>query len=319
MTAVKSVPAPPRSRFEANVCRQPALVRAALSAPAPAWFKPPRGRKIFLVGVGTNHHAARIAAWLWSRAGLDARAVHSHDFVSRPYRLGPGDLGVFLSHRGSRSYTVQAEAAARRAGAETVIVTAEGSAWKAPRRLTSGPLEDTGAFTQSFTTTLAWLLRWPARPALLAPFARMENSLRWGPAFPEIRPDADVVLIGDGLREWIACEIALKLQETAHARARAFGLEEFLHGPCVSVGAGSVVIGFTSAREPRWNAARGYLAEIEVPFVEARSEDWLAQILWGQRLTIAACRGLGIDPDLLRGDDPRYVAARERLRFAPAR
>jgi len=303
------------SRFEANVYRQPALVRAALAARAPAWLKPPRGRKSFLVGVGTNHHAARIAAWLWSRAGLDARAVHSHDFVSRPYRLGPGDLGVFLSHRGSRSYTVKAEAAARRAGAQTVIVTAEGSRWTGPRRLATGPLEDTGAFTQSFTTTLAWLLRWPAKPALLAPFRRIDASLRWGPAFPKIGRSTDVVLIGDGLREWIACEIALKLQETAHARARSFGLEEFLHGPCVSVGAGTVVIAFSSAKEPRWNAARRYLAKIEVPLVEARSEDWLAQVLWGQRLTVAACRALGIDPDLLRGDDPRYLAAREFLRF----
>jgi glucosamine--fructose-6-phosphate aminotransferase (isomerizing) len=303
------------SRFEANVHRQPALVRAALDARAPAWLKPPRGRKSFLVGVGTNHHAARIAAWLWSRAGLDARAVHSHDFVSRPYRLSPGDLGVFLSHRGSRSYTVKAEAAARRAGAETVIVTAEGSKWNGPRRLATGPLEDTGAFTQSFTTTLAWLLRWPAKPALLAPFRRIDASLRWGPAFPKIAAGADIVLIGDGLREWIACEIALKLQETAHARARSFGLEEFLHGPCVSVGRGTVVIGFSSAKEPRWNAARRYLAKIEVPLVEARSEDWLAQVLWGQRLTVSACRDLDIDPDLLRGDDPRYLAAREFLRF----
>ncbi len=309
----------PRSRFEANIARQVGLVRDVLAAPAPDWFKPPRGRKTFLVGVGTNHHAARIAAWLWSRAGFDARAVHSHDFVARPYRLEPGDLGIFLSHRGSRSFTVRAEAAARRAGAQTAAVTAAGGVWQAPRRLLTGPLEDTGAFTQSLTTTMAWLLRWPERPALLAPFRRMESSLRWGPAFPKIGPNADVVLIGDGLREWVACEIALKLQETAHARARAFGLEEFLHGPCVSVGAGSVVIGFSSAREPRWNAARRYLAKIQVPLIEACSEDWLAQLLWGQRLTVAVCRGLGIDPDLLRGDDPRYVAAREELAFTPAR
>ncbi|MFX7621017.1 hypothetical protein ABTJ52_21855, partial [Acinetobacter baumannii] len=84
-------------------------------------------------GVGTNHHATRLAAWLWSRAGVDARAVHAHDFVSRPYRLSRGDLGVFLSHRGGRSYTVKAEEMARRGGAETVLVTAAGSPWKGAR------------------------------------------------------------------------------------------------------------------------------------------------------------------------------------------
>ena len=300
------------SRYEANVFAQPELVRAALAAKAPSWMKPPKGRKVFFVGVGTNHHAARLAAWLWSRAGLDARAVHSYDFVARPYRLTRGDLAVFLSHRGSKSYTVQAEALARRAGAETVIVTCAGSPWKSPRRIETGPMENTGAFTQSFTTTMAWLLRWPGKPALLAPFKTMERSLSWGPAFPRVRAETDLVLIGDGLREWVACEVALKLQEAAYVRARSFGLEEFLHGPRVSVGEGSVVVGFSSRKEKRWDAARAYLKTIEVPFVEAASEDWLAQILWGQRFTLDCCRRLGIDPDLLRADDPRYRRALAR-------
>ena len=247
----------PRSRYEANVFAQPNLARAALSSPAPPWLKPPTGRKVFLVGVGTNHHAARLAAWLWSRAGLDARAVHSHDFVARPYRLARGDLAVFLSHRGSKkSYTVSAEALARRDGAETVVVTCAGSPWKSPRRIETGPLENTGAFTQSFTTTMAWLLRWAGKPALLAPFKTMEKSLRWGPPFPRVRPETDLVLLGDGLREWVAREIALKLQEAAYLRARSFGLEEFLHGPRMSVGEGSVVVGFSSRKEKRWSAVR---------------------------------------------------------------
>jgi len=297
------------SRFEANVYAQPGLVNAALKAPAPSWMKRPGARKVFFVGVGTNHHAARLAAWLWSRAGLDARAVHSYDFVARPYRLSRGDLAVFLSHRGGKSYTVSAEAMARRAGAETVIVTCAGSPWKGARRIETGPMENTGAFTQSFTTTMAWLLRWPGKPALVAPFKAMGKSLGWGPEFPRVRPETDLVLIGDGLREWVACEVALKLQEAAYVRARSFGLEEFLHGPRVSVGEGSLVVGFSSRKEKRWDAARRYLKTVEVPFVEAASEDWLAQILWGQRFTIDCCRRMGIDPDQLRADDPRYRRA----------
>lgn len=303
----------PASRFEANVLAQPGLIRAALSAPAPSWMKPPRGRKIFLVGVGTNHHAARLAAWLWSREGFDARAVHAHDFVARPYRLSRGDLAVFLSHRGGKSYTVAGEAMARRAGAETVIVTCAGSAWKAPRRIETGPMEDTGAFTQSFTTTMAWLLRWPARPSLLAPFRRVAASLRWGPPFPRVAAATDLVLLGDGLREWVAAETALKLLETASLRVRSYGLEEFLHGPHISVGKGTVVVGFSSAKEKRWETARRYLKAIQVPFTEAKTEDWLAQILWGQRFAVAACRRLDINPDVLRADEPRYRRARRAL------
>ncbi|HAZ07189.1 MAG TPA: hypothetical protein DCZ01_01410 [Elusimicrobia bacterium] len=302
------------SRYETNVFSQPRLVGAVLSAPLPSWMRPPKGRRVFLVGLGTNHHAARIAAWHWRQAGLDAEAWHSFDFTLQPPRLRRGDLAVFLSHRGSKSFTLQAETLARRAGIETAILTGAASPWKTtPRRVETGPMEDIGAFTQSFTTTMAWLMRWAGASALLAPFRRMDASLRWGPRFPSVRPDTDLVLIGDGPREWVAREAALKLQEAAYLRARAFGLEEFLHGPRISVGVGSVVVGFSSRRQPRWKAVRRYLATIETAFTEAAGEDWLAQVLWAQRFTLECCRRLNIDPDLLRADDPRYRRAREAL------
>ena len=299
------------SRFEANVFAQPELIAKALRAPLPAWMKPPKGRKIFFVGVGTNHHAARIAAWLWSGAGFDARAVHAYDFVSRPYKLSKGDLGVFLSHRGgTKSYTGKAEAKSRRAGADTGAVCGAGAIWKGPsRRLETCELEDTGAFTKSFTTTMVWLLRWAGKPALLAPFPRAGTSLNWGPDSPKVTPDTDLVLLGDGLREWVACETALKLLETAHLRVRAYGLEEFLHGPHISVGKGSLVIGFSTVGETRWDAAHRYLDTIGVPFLDVANADWLAQILWGQRFTVDACRSLGIDPDDLRSSEPAYKKA----------
>lgn len=302
------------SRYERNIFAQPAAVAAALTASAPAWMRRPRARKIFLVGVGTNDNAAHMAAWLWSSVGLDARAVHGHDFVSRPYRLGRGDLGIFLSHGGGRSYTVAAEAMARKAGAETVVVTAQGSPWPgAPRRLETGPREDTRAYTHSYTTTMAWLMRWARTPSLLAPFRRVEASLRWGPAFPAVKPDTDLVLLGDGLREWVAREAALKVLETSYLRVRAYGLEEFLHGPHVSVRRGSVVVGFSTPGVRRWNAARGWLRAVGVPFTEARSADWLAQVLWSQRLALSCCRRLRQDPDRLRGGDPRYKRAKDVL------
>lgn len=301
------------SRYEVNVSRQPALVAAALAAPRPSWMKPPKGRRSFLVGVGTNHHAARIAAWLWRDAGFDAQAWHAFDFAVQPPPMRRGDLGIFLSHRGGKSYTVAAEERTRRAGVETVILTGAGSPWRGARRIETGPMEDTGAFTHSFSTAMAWLLRWPGKPALLAPFKKMKASLLWGPDFPDAGSTTDLVILGDGPREWVAREAALKIQEAASIRARAFGLEEFLHGPHISVGHGSVVVGFSSRRQPRWKALRGYLETIQVPFVEAASDDWLEQVLWAQRFTLSTCRRLGIDPDLLRGDDPRYRRARQRL------
>jgi len=66
-----------------------------------------------------------------------------------------------------------------------------------------------------------------------------------------VGPDTDLVLLGDLEREWVGREISLKLQEAAYLRARPFGLEEFLHGPRISVDAKSSVVAFTS-NEPRW-------------------------------------------------------------------
>ncbi|MDD5303003.1 MAG: hypothetical protein PHS14_07815, partial [Elusimicrobia bacterium] len=169
--------------------------------------------------------------------------------------------------------------------------------------------EDPGAFTNSFTTTMVWLNRGAGKPALLAPFPRAGTSLNWGPDSPKVSADTDLVLLGDGLREWVACETALKLLETAHLRVRAYGLEEFLHGPHISVGPGSLVVGFSTVGETRWDAAHRYLDAIGVPFLDVANDDWLAQILWGQRFTIDSCRRLGIDPDLLRSDEPSYKKA----------
>jgi fructoselysine-6-P-deglycase FrlB-like protein len=307
-----------KSRYELNLLGQARDVAAALAAPKPSWMKPPRGRKVFLVGVGTNDNASHMAAWLWSSAGLDARAVHGHDFTARPYRLGRGDLAVFLSHGGGSSYTVKAEAMARRAGAETVVVTASGSPWPgAPRRLETGRREDTRAYTHSYTTTMAWLMRWSGSPALLAPFKRVPASLRWGPAFPAVRPDTDLVLLGDGLREWVAREAALKVLETSYLRVRAYGLEEFLHGPNVSVGPGSLVVGYSAPGVRRWAAARAWLSGVGARFTEVAGSDWLAQVLWSQRFALACCKRLGQDPDALRGGDRRYAAAARRLKAAP--
>lgn len=302
------------SRYEVNINRQPGLAAMVLAAPRPAWMKPPRGRKTWLVGVGTNHHAARIAAFLWRGAGLEAEAVHSFDFVTSPPRLRRGELALFLSHRGTKSYSLAAERLARRAGLETAALTGEGSPWTGPSRvIETGPMEDTGAFTQSFTATMAWLCRWPGKPSLLAPFRNLEKSLRWGPKFPDLRRAKDLVLLGDGPREWVAREVALKLQEAAYIPCRAFGLEEFLHGPRVSVDRGTLVLAFSSAKEPRWKAPRAYLKTIGVPLLEVPSEDWLAQVVWGQRLTLDACRRAGIDPDALKTDRPRFAAARKAL------
>jgi glucosamine--fructose-6-phosphate aminotransferase (isomerizing) len=320
MSASLKLPVP--SRYELNVYNQPRLIEDILSAPEPAWMARLRRSPIHFVGVGTSRHAAEIARALWKRlVSPRAEALHSFDFARLPQAVGRGDVVVLLSHRGGEgSFTVEAARKAAEAGAVTVAITGQGAKWldELDHRIECCEIEDTGAFTKSFSTTMAWICKWIGDPALLEGVRRACRQLvTAGPAFPKLAKGSDVVLLGDLEREWVAREAALKLQEAAYLRARPFGLEEFLHGPRLSVGRGSVAIGFTGPGEPRWKDARRYLSKIGVPLVEVDGVNlphdaaWLGQVFWGQRLTLDACRRLRIHPDEGRLADPRYRKALE--------
>jgi len=302
------------SRYENNIYLQPRLVNDILEAPRPAWMDELRARPIYFVGVGTSFHLAQIAKALWRRhVSLSAHAVHSFDFARLPQPARQGDVVVLLSHRGTKSYTVESASVARQAGALTVGITGVGSPWKEnlDQRIETCELEDTGAFTKSMTTTLAWIARWINAPELDKVFLDACARIKEGPDFPKISAQTDLVLLGALEREWVAREISLKLQEAAYLRARPFGLEEFLHGPRISVDGASLVVAFSSS-EPRWQTVRDYLKAIEVPFIEVEGS-WLQQLFWGQRLTADVCAQLKIDPDSLRNQDARYKKAREEL------
>ena len=313
------------SKYEKNIALQPELIRRILGAPVPAWMKR-KPKRIFFVGVGTNFHAAQLLRWLWSRrVSADAIAVHSFDFVRSAQPVRPKDVVVLLSHRGGdKSFTVQAGKIAKKLKATTIGVSGQGAEWSAPldHRIETCELEDTGPFTKSFTTTLASIAAWIGDKKLNAELLSACDRIELGPKFPTFAADGDLIFLGDGPREWIAREINLKVQETAYRRTRAFGLEEFLHGPQVSAGEGSFVVAFSS-KDERWQAARDYLRTIEVPLLEVRSDrvglsddggGWLWQIFWGQRLAAEICRWLSVNPDTLRTQDPRYQRAWEALK-----
>jgi len=306
------------SAFEKNLREQPRLVRGLLRGRGPALPRPSRGKTLFLVGTGTNHHAAQLARWFWPRAPFSVQAWSSFDFSRLPARPGPGDVVAILSHRGTKRFSLLALERAQAAGARVALLTAEGApAPKGVAVVSTCAAEETGAYTKSLTTTLACLARWTGSRALTAALVRQAGRLDYGPALPRLSAGADVVLVGDGPGEWAARETALKLFETAHLPVRAFGLEEFLHGPRLSLGRRSMVVGFSRAQEPRWAAARQYLRAVGVRFLEVRAPasaaGWLPQLYWGQRLALTTARALRVDPDALRTDDPRWKRARRAL------
>src|ERR1019366_6437973 len=57
-------------------------------------------------------------------------AAPRFDFARIPQPAGKGDVVVLLSHRGTKSYTVESADAAHKAGAATVGITSVGGPWK---------------------------------------------------------------------------------------------------------------------------------------------------------------------------------------------
>lgn len=297
------------SRFEANIAEQPAIIDEILARPSPAWFGPIRRKPITFIGIGSSLFAAEISAWLWrTLVSPRAWAVNSFDFTRRPQPLARGETAVLFSHSGGRSVTFEAGLAAAKRGAVTIGLTAKGSPWRRGLRyrLETCEKEEIEPFTKSLTAALACVAKLIGEPKLIAGLRRSAAGAGKGPPFPTVRRRADLVVLGDGVREWVARETALKLQEAARLPARAYGLEEFLHGPRFSVGPKTLVVAFADRPEKRWGAARTLLGRARIPFIEVlaqgpTSSAWLGQLFWGQRFTAHACRQLGADPDLPRG------------------
>ena len=70
------------------------------------------------------------------------------------------------------------------------------------------------------------------------------------------------VIIGDLIREAVAHEVALKISETCYIPVRSFGLEQFLHGPKVTIDKQSSLLAFTSIKEPRKDSLVKYAEAI---------------------------------------------------------
>ncbi len=226
--------------------------------------------RLFLIGIGTSYHAARVGEHLFRGygGGLDVRAVHSFDFALYGPGLTPDDCVVAVSHRGSKRYTALALGRAREAGCRTALVTGEkgiasgskSSAATPPSEGSSGPVrpdvvfetvaqERSSAHTVSYTGAVSVL-------AYLAGHVRRhrtgseglgEDLLRRG--LPEALRAAlgtegeiealarehvgrrRIWLAGAGPSAVTAEEVALKIKETSYLQAEGMPTETLLHGP----------------------------------------------------------------------------------------
>ena len=209
--------------------------------------------RLFLVGIGTSYHAARIGEHLLREygGGLDVRAIHSFDFALYGPDLEPGDCVVGISHRGTKRYTARALERALESGCRTALVTGEGASIsvRTDALFRTVAQERSAAHTVSYTSAISILAYLAGRighhrtgsevlgegllrdelPAALRAALGMEE--RVATLAREHLTRRRIWLLGGGPSAVTAEEVALKIKETSYLQAEGLSTETMLHGP----------------------------------------------------------------------------------------
>ena len=329
---------------------QPAFVRETLrrleSVDARAFLG--RSDTVVVTGCGTSFHAAQIGARILQDALGNAAAVHAVHAYDLLYcvRL-PTDCTVLgVSHSGSTATTNQALALARRTGVTTrALCGLPGTpmAEAAEEALIIGSVHDESwANTMSYTTQLA-AFAWLAKAVSDSPEEHMPGGLGGLPGALEraLRCEAQVrrlaervaahsrvTFLGSGLDEITALEAALKIRETCSAPACAYHVEQFLHGPFLSLDRREAVVALRSREDgdreteilralARTGAEVRVVGEVADADIRLPSTaTWLRPILSVvpmQFLAYYVALARRKNPDLMRSDVARFRRALEPL------
>lgn len=214
--------------------------------------------RVFLVGCGTSLNIGKTLTYcLEQNAGLPARALDSFEFLSYP----PPDLDVqatviAISHSGSSLTTVRAAEFARQRGAYTI-----GMVGNPKGRLASvgnvtlfdpGGVEINGPKIRSYTVSCfqglllslmtqeikagtSLIDRLAGLPEAVERFiAQIEPQVK-AAASDWAKQVSSYMVVGSGSDAGNATEIALKILETVPPPANGFDVEEYTHGPILSM------------------------------------------------------------------------------------
>jgi glucosamine--fructose-6-phosphate aminotransferase (isomerizing) len=257
----------------------------------------PEGRVVF-TGCGTSYHAALNGG----------RAVQALEAVLSPPEA---EVLVLVSHEGATPLTLEA---ARAFGGPRWLVTGKPDgpiAELCDEVVVATPeLEESYCHTASYTCAVAAigaLLREDVS-ALPEAVADVLAADRW----PVSRHERWLVA-GAGRDRATAAEAVLKLREGAHVAAEYHQTEQLLHGHLAAVDE-SVRCFVLEGRGRAAERARGAVAALRelgcdvtlVPTVHP-----VVDIVRFQLLTVDLADGRGVDPDLIRRDDPRWQRARD--------
>lgn len=281
------------------------LTRKALFA-QPDWLREvpervgdrrlPEGRVVF-TGCGTSFHAAQTGG----------EAVQALEAVLSPPRA---DLLVAVSHEGGTPVTLEA------------VRAFEGPVWLVSGRA-EGPIADvadavlvvTPAVEESYCHTASYTCAVAALAALRGEDvsglpAEVERAL----ADPLPASDHErFVVAAAGPDRATAQEAVLKLREGARVAAEVHHTEQLLHGHLAAIDErvrAFVLEGEGRAAERAADAVRA-LGEIGAETTLVPTVHPVVDIVRFQLLTLALAERRGVNPDLIRWDEPRWKAARD--------
>jgi len=259
-------------------------------------------KRIFLFGVGSSYFAAKLCGFAILRDKTRVRipviscpslAIGKEFFPTR------GDWAFGFTHRGKTPSTLMALQHCRREGAFTVLVSAKGVSLPAdfqdliletcePEKIEPHTVAVTSAICA--VTTLLLPARaaeeWDALTSVGdPPLELMRKRAGKGPE----------VLIGEWEAEWLAREGALKLMEMAKVPARAFGSEEFFHGPKWSVKGG--IWHVRMPEDLRMDEIAALKPSHSIDIYGGSALAWVPALVELQWLALATALNLGVNPD----------------------
>jgi glucosamine--fructose-6-phosphate aminotransferase (isomerizing) len=256
----------------------------------------PESRVVF-TGCGTSFHAAQTGG----------EAVQALEAVLEPPQA---DLLVAISHEGGTRMTLEA---AKRFDGPVWLVTGKEESLLASLAdevfVVTPEVEESYCHTASYTCAVAGLAALRGEDVSGLPEA-VERALddREAPF------DQERVVIAAAGRDWpTAQEAALKLREGAYLAAEAHQTEQLLHGHLAAVDErvrAFVLEGEGPAAERAAGAVRA-LREIGAETTLVPSGHPVVDIVRFQLLTLDLAERRGVDPDLIRWDDPRWDRARQ--------
>jgi fructoselysine-6-P-deglycase FrlB-like protein len=257
-------------------------------------------KRILIFGVGSSHHAARLIGYTLhrdkSRPRLPVVACSSMA-IGNEIVPGKGDWAIAITHRGKTAATLDALEICQRANAFPIMVAGRGVKGPESTRLLleTCELETVEPHTVSVTSAVC-----AVSTLLIGAKAREEwEGLGMIPS-PNLEVlqrrlgDGPSVIVGEWEGEWLAREGALKLMEMAKLPVRAFGTEEFFHGPHFSHGPDDKLWQVMHARDKRASEVK---ASYRFDIHGSTPLAWVPALVEMQWAALAVATNLGVDSE----------------------